>query len=135
VIRNDAGALVAFLGTVRDDGIDELQLSAYEEVAGEELESIRKEAMDSFGLCSAAVVHRIGRLKVRDKITLTACAAPHRKEAFDGCRYIIEELKKKGLHLEEGGGPCGEGWIEGGRNPSRIRSREIEAHECGDERH
>ena len=91
--REDAGAIVSFLGTVRDDGILSLELEAYQDAAILELEQIREEAMERFHLLSVDIIHRIGSLSVADNIILIVCVAAHRREAFDGCSYIIEELK------------------------------------------
>ncbi|HWQ19506.1 MAG TPA: molybdenum cofactor biosynthesis protein MoaE [Methanotrichaceae archaeon] len=87
------GAVVTFTGTVRDDGIQGMKLEAYDEVALPELVKIRDEAVEKFGLSFAEVIHRTGSLSVGDNIVLIVCSASHRKEAFEGCRYIIEELK------------------------------------------
>jgi molybdopterin synthase catalytic subunit len=93
--REDVGAIVIFLGTVRKDGIKSMELEAYKEVAIPELERIRDEAIDKFHLKSVDIIHRIGSLSVGDNIVLIVCAAGHRKEAFEGCSYIIEELKAR----------------------------------------
>lgn len=93
--RNDAGAVVTFLGTVRDDGIVEMELEAYREAAQTMLEHIQEEAESRFNLKSVQIIHRIGLLSVGDNIVAIVCAAGHRDEAFQGCRYIIEELKSK----------------------------------------
>jgi molybdopterin synthase catalytic subunit len=89
----DIGAIVTFLGTVRNDGIRSMELEAYKEAAIPELERIRDEAVSRFHLTSVDIIHRIGSLSIGDNIVLIVCAAGHRKEAFDGCNYIIEELK------------------------------------------
>jgi molybdopterin synthase catalytic subunit len=91
--REDAGAIVTFLGTVRNDDILSMELEAYREAAISELERIRDESMDKFHLLSVDIIHRIGPLSIADNIVLIVCVAAHRKEAFDGCSYIIEELK------------------------------------------
>lgn len=93
--RNDAGAVVTFLGTVRDDGIIEMELEAYREAALPVLERIKEEAEIRFNLKSVQIIHRIGLLSVGDNIVAIVCSAGHRDEAFQGCRYIIEELKSK----------------------------------------
>jgi len=100
--REDSGATVAFLGTVRDDGIQMMEVEAFTEAAEAELEQIRLEAIERFGLTSVQIAHRTGRLAVGESIVAIVCTAAHRAEAFDGCRYIIDELKKKSLYLEEG---------------------------------
>lgn len=87
------GAIVTFLGTVRNDGIKSMDLEAYKEAAIPELEQIRDEAIKRFNLKSVDIIHRVGSLSVGDNIVLIVCAAGHRNEAFEGCSYIIEELK------------------------------------------
>ena len=109
--RLDAGAVVTFLGTVRDDGIEMMELEAFQEAALPELESIRGEAMCRFDLLSAEIVHRIGRLSVGDNIVAIVCSAGHRDEAFQGCRYIIEELKKRAPIWKKEIGKNGERWV------------------------
>lgn len=109
--RVDAGAVVTFLGTVRDDGIKAMELEVFREAALPELESIRCEAMSRFDLLSAEIVHRIGRLSVGDNIVAIVCSAGHRDEAFLGCRYIIEELKKRAPIWKKEIGENGERWV------------------------
>lgn len=109
--RVDAGAVVTFLGTVRDDGIKAMELEAFQEAALPELESIRCEAMSRFGLKSVEIVHRIGLLSVGDNIVAIVCSAAHRDEAFQGCRYIIEELKKRAPIWKKEIGKNGERWV------------------------
>ena len=109
--RTDAGAVVTFLGTVRDDGIEMMELESFREAALQELESIRGEAVSRFGLKSAEIIHRIGLLSVGDNIVAIVCSAAHREEAFLGCRYIIEELKKRAPIWKKEIGENGERWV------------------------
>lgn len=88
------GAIVTFIGTVRDDGIECMELEAYHEVAERELAVIRDEAMRKFPLHSVDIVHRTGPLRVGDNIVLIVVSAGHRKEAFLGCEYVIDRLKQ-----------------------------------------
>lgn len=111
--RDDSGAIVTFLGTVRDDGIQMMEVEAFKEAATTELELIRCEAMDRFGLISVQVAHRTGRLAVGESIVAIVCSAPHRDEAFEGCRYIIDELKKRAPIWKKERGENGERWVEG----------------------
>jgi molybdopterin synthase catalytic subunit len=105
--QGDVGAIVIFLGIVRNDGITSMELESYHEAALLELGRIRDEAVNKFGLKTADIFHRVGRLNVGDNIGLIVCSAAHRNEAFNGCRFILEELKvrvpiwKKEI-LEEG---------------------------------
>ena len=109
--RDDAGATVTFLGTVRDDGMERMEVEAFREVALAELEAIREEAMSRFSLKAAEVVHRTGSLAVGENIVAIVCSAAHREEAFSGCRYIIEELKKRAPLWKKELGEKGERWV------------------------
>jgi len=93
--RPEAGATVTFLGTVRDEGISGMEVEAYREVAREELEKIREEAMEIFDLKSVDVIHRVGALSVGDDIVLIVCTAAHRRAAFRGCEHVIDEIKRR----------------------------------------
>ncbi len=111
--RPDVGAIVTFVGTVRDDNIDRMELEAYREAALPELELIRDEAEARFRLKSVEIIHRVGSLSVGDNIVLIVVSAGHRKEAFEGCSYILEELKKRApvWKKEIGKGGEGERWV------------------------
>jgi molybdopterin synthase catalytic subunit len=88
------GAVVVFDGIVRDDGITEMDLEAYEEVAVPELGKIARAATEQFRLLHVDIVHRIGRLSLGENILVIVVSAGHRAAAYDGSRYIIEEIKK-----------------------------------------
>lgn len=87
------GAIVVFDGIVRDDDIKEMELEAYQQVAVKELKRISADAAKKFNLLSVDIIHRIGRLKVGDNILIIVVGAGHRKEAYEGSRYIIETIK------------------------------------------
>lgn len=112
--RPGMGALATFCGVVRDDdGVERIELEAYEDVAVRELETIRDEAMREFPIESVDIVHRIGSLRVGETILLVIVGAGHRKEAFAASEYIIDRLKqtvpiwKKEFYRD------GERWVPG----------------------
>ncbi|MCK8519741.1 molybdenum cofactor biosynthesis protein MoaE [Methanoculleus sp. 7T] len=113
VRKPDMGALVTFLGVVRDDGIEEMELEAYEEVAREELAAIRDEAFAKYPIESVEIIHRIGRLRVGDNILLIVVGAGHRKEAFDACEYVLERIKQSVPIWKKEIGRGGERWVPG----------------------
>ncbi|HEX9754927.1 MAG TPA: molybdenum cofactor biosynthesis protein MoaE [Gemmatimonadales bacterium] len=92
------GGIALFLGTVRDhDGgrdVTRLEYSAYGEMAEAECERIVREATARWA-ARVAVSHRIGTLAIGEIAVAVAAAAAHRAEAFDACRYVIEELKRR----------------------------------------
>jgi molybdopterin synthase catalytic subunit len=93
--KRSCGAIITFLGTVRDDGIESIAIEAFEEAALQDLTEIREAAFGQFNLLSVDIVHRTGTLKVGDNILLIIVAAGHRKEAFQGCEYILERIKER----------------------------------------
>lgn len=99
VTADGNGATVLFLGTVRDvndgRGVTGIEYSAYRSMAARELASIVEEAAAHSGSRYIAVEHRLGELRVGDCSVAVAVAHPHRGRAFDGARYIIEELKRR----------------------------------------
>ncbi len=99
--RPSMGAVVTFLGTVRDltDGneVEKLEFEADTEMAVKELEQIRQEIISRFGVTDVSIIHRTGVLNPGENIVVIAVGASHRDEAFKGCRYAIEELKKRAM--------------------------------------
>lgn len=100
-VRTDScGAVATFAGIVRrcsDDGLPVTGLSyqAHEAMAIDEFERIAAEARERFGPCEISIAHRIGDLRVGETAVVVAVAAPHRANAFDACRYAIDELKRR----------------------------------------
>lgn len=94
----DCGAVVAFLGTVRDhaegrSGVSELTYEAYEEQVVPRLDAIVAEARARWDLGRVALLHRVGRLVVTECSVVVVVSAGHRAEAFDAARFCIESLK------------------------------------------
>ena len=58
-------------------------------------EKIIKEALNQFPITEAVCIQRIGQLKIAETAVWIGVWAPHRDEAFKGCRYVIEEVKKR----------------------------------------
>jgi molybdopterin synthase catalytic subunit len=97
--RPSMGAMVQFLGTVRDmtedRKVERLEFEVDIGPATEELERIREEAIRDFGVTDVSIVHRFGTLNVGENIVLIVVGAAHRDAAFKGCRYAIEQLKER----------------------------------------
>jgi len=99
VSDNRHGASVLLVGTVRDvnDGepVTALDYSAYGAMAERELRTIVEEALDRWPESDVVVEHRVGALDLGDVSVAIAAAHPHRADAFEAARYVIEELKKR----------------------------------------
>jgi len=95
----DRGGIAIFLGQVRDHhhgkGVLGLDYSAYGPMAESVTAEIIRETSGHWPQSSVAVQHRIGALTVGDVAVAVVAASAHRAEAFDACRYVIEELKKR----------------------------------------
>ncbi len=93
-----AGGICVFVGTVRDvdggRGVRELDYTAHPSVA-DVLREVADEVAATFPVRALAAVHRVGDLAVGDIAVVVAASAPHRGEAFDACRRLIDELKKR----------------------------------------
>jgi len=92
-----AGGTVVFAGAVRDvDGgrdVTRLDYTAHPR-AMDELRSVAESVAARFPVVAAAVVHRVGELAIGDLAVVLAVACPHRGEAFEAARALIDELKE-----------------------------------------
>jgi molybdopterin synthase catalytic subunit len=93
------GGIATFLGCARDfsEGRDvsEISFEAYGSMALAEMNQLRSDAIERFGLLDARIVHRVTTVRAGDNIVFIAAAAEHRAAAFDGCRWMIDELKQR----------------------------------------
>lgn len=94
-----AGGYAAFEGWVRNHNeghaVTRLEYEAFQELAVKEGERIIAEAVQRFGVLGAACVHRVGALEIGDVAVWVGVSSAHRGEAFDACRYIIDEVKHR----------------------------------------
>ena len=93
------GAIVSFLGITRgtegDAEVYALEFDAWQEKLGPVLERLAHEACDTYGTLSVAMAHRTGRVEPQESIVSIHVASPHRKEAFQACEWLIDELKRQ----------------------------------------
>ena len=93
------GAALLFWGVVRqeNDGraVSALEYSAYAPMAEREMLRIADEARERFRTGAIHVVHRVGLLQIGEASVAIAVASPHRGEAYEASRYVIEQLKQR----------------------------------------
>jgi molybdopterin synthase catalytic subunit len=99
-MRNEsAGAIVSFLGTVRNTSVNlkvsGLEYSSYREMALKMMGEIAEEAVEKYGITDYAIVHRLGKLGLKEDSVAVCVASPHRKEGFRACEFIIDSIKEK----------------------------------------
>ena len=98
VRTTDSGAVVLFLGTVREmtDGRQTVALDyeAYPAMARSKIEELLTEAREKWPIVNAAIVHRLGRLELGDVSVAVAVSTPHREQAFEAGKFLIDRLKE-----------------------------------------
>jgi MoaE-MoaD fusion protein len=119
------GAVSIFDGIVRNNtrGRTTLYLlyEAYEEMALRQMEKLCEDAIAHYRIRDARIVHRLGRLEIGETSVYIAVASAHRAAAMDGCRFLIDTLKKqvpiwKKEYFEDGAV-----WADGEPFPEAIR--------------
>jgi molybdopterin synthase catalytic subunit len=99
VERPDCGAIMVFMGTVREvtDGRRTLALDyeAYAGMAERQMADIEAEVRSRWPIGEIRLVHRVGHLAIGEISVAVAVSSPHREEAFAACRHAIDQLKAK----------------------------------------
>jgi molybdopterin synthase catalytic subunit len=98
VVLPGCGGTALFVGTTRSPNqgreVEELEYEAYQELAGPAMERVGRAAAARHGLGAVYLAHRVGIVPAGEPSVVVAAAAPHRAEAFAGCRELIDELKR-----------------------------------------
>lgn len=138
------GAILLFLGVVRDhnDGrpVEGMEYEAYREMAEGVLEDIAGEVEERWQTDRIVILHRIGSLEIGEASVAIAVSTPHRGEAYDASRYVIEEIKErlpvwKKEHYQDGE----RRWVPGRRprvstEPSSVEGSGSESRDRGPRR-
>jgi molybdopterin synthase catalytic subunit len=113
-----AGAIVVFEGCARDHhegrSVANLAYEAYVSMAVSELEKLRAEALERFGLQQCLIHHRIGEVPITEAAVLVVTASAHRREAFESAIWIMDHIKEQvPIWKKERFTGGGEEWVEG----------------------
>ena len=115
VMRPSDGACVVFEGVVRNhhEGkqVESIFYDAYRPMAEKEITKIVDDITVRLPQVRVEVLHRLGTLRVGDASIVIACSAPHRGEAFDACRTVIDRFKQTVPIWKKERGPGGEEWV------------------------
>ena len=112
------GAVAVFEGVVRNNSRGKkvlyLEYHAYESMALKMIEEVGRRARQQFDIHNIGILHRLGRLNIRECSVAIVVTSSHREAAFEACRFAIDTLKKivpiwKREFYEDGAV-----WIEGG---------------------
>jgi molybdopterin synthase catalytic subunit len=125
--RPDTGAVVAFIGQVRDlnEGavVSTMTLEHYPGMTEKALRGIIEQAMSRWDIFDALVIHRIGTLKPLDQIVLVVVTGAHRGEAFAACEFIMDYLKTEAPFWKKENTGDGERWIDARASDDLAKQR------------
>ena len=115
VTHASAGALVRFDGVVRDHNeglaVTRLEYEAYESMAVAEMTRIGAEITTAIPDLRIAAHHRVGSLAIGEAAIVCVASAPHRAQAFDACRMLIDRIKERVPIWKREHGPDGPYWV------------------------
>jgi len=114
--RPDVGALVTFVGLMRDlnegKGVRRMTLEYYPGMTEKALTAIAEEAAGRWDLRGIRIIHRVGPLEPQDAIVLVAVASSHRGDAFRACELLIDYLKTKAPFWKKETTDAGDRWVD-----------------------
>lgn len=114
--QGQIGAVVSFLGTVRDlnegQKVAAMELEHYPGMTEKALQSILDLATEEWHLQQGLIIHRVGPLLVSDQIVLVAACAKHRGEAFAACEFMMDYLKTSAPFWKKEKTAEGEKWVD-----------------------
>lgn len=112
----DVGAVVSFVGQVRDEL---LELEHYPAMARTQMEAVLADARARWPLKGATLIHRYGRLEVGAPIVLVLTASSHRQAAFEAAEYLMDWLKTRAPFWKK----AGDGWVEAKASDDEAAAR------------
>ena len=114
---NGCGAVVSFLGITRgkegDADVLRLEFDAWQNQLSPVLHRLAEQAIERFGVLAVAMAHRVGSVGPTESIVSIHVGSPHRKEAFQACEWLIDELKKQAPLWKKEVTSEGESWKAG----------------------
>ena len=109
----DVGAVVTFLGVVRDDsgGLARMEIEHYPGMTEKAITAIAEEAKARWKLADVLVIHRHGALVPGEAIMMVATAARHRNAAFEAAEFLMDYLKSRAPFWKKEIGADGADWV------------------------
>jgi molybdopterin synthase catalytic subunit len=116
------GATASFVGSMRDFNINEsvslMTLEHYPAMTQHFLDNLCDESRQKFRLDDCLIIHRFGDIRPGEPIVLTVAWSAHRAQAFDACRYLMEELKARAPFWKKEQTDQGERWVHNDQEAS-----------------
>jgi molybdopterin synthase catalytic subunit len=116
IVGGEDGAVATFTGVVRNHHHGKevlwLEYEAYEEMAETQIDGLITEASRRWPISQVALRHRLGHLHMGEVSVAIAVAAPHRAEALEACRWLIDTLKAEVPIFKKEAYAGGEVWVD-----------------------
>ena len=119
-----AGGIAVFVGTTRAErrldgaALDALDYEAYADMAGAQMRDLARRARERWPVLRVALLHRTGRVALGEPSVVVAVSTPHRAEAFEACRWLIDTLKAEVAIWKKEVWADGSGtWVQGTPTP------------------
>ena len=112
---SNIGAVVSFVGTVRDldnAPIQKMTLEHYPGMTEKALASIVEKAQKRWPISDTTIIHRVGELNINDQIVLVITTSKHRKAAFEACEFIMDYLKTQAPFWKKEHTTTESSWVE-----------------------
>ena len=127
--RKDVGAVVSFIGQVRDfndgDTVSQLSLEHYPGMTEKALAAIVAQSQLRWDIVDTLIIHRVGTLQPLDQIVLVAVSGAHRGEAFKACEFIMDALKTEAPFWKKEVTASGVRWLDAKDSDDVARERWI----------
>ncbi|WP_339903260.1 molybdenum cofactor biosynthesis protein MoaE [uncultured Cyclobacterium sp.] len=93
----EAGGMDLFIGSVRNHALGKdvvrLEFEAYEPMAISEMEKLAQKAIEKWPLKKVLIIHALGEKQIGEPVVVIGTSSAHRQDAFESCRFLIDELK------------------------------------------
>lgn len=123
----DAGAVVTFIGKVRDmnlgDHVTGLHLEHYPGMTEKSLNEICEEANSRWPLLQLRLIHRIGDLDIGDQVVFVGVSSAHRSASFEACEFVMDYLKTKAPFWKKERTDEGARWIDSRESDAKAALR------------
>jgi len=129
----EVGGIGIFVGTVRASAaveanagkaVTSLDYEAHVALAEQRLSEIAREASAKWDVRRITAIHRTGHCELGEPTVVVACGAPHRGDALDACRWMIDTIKSTVPIWKREGYADGSSWVGGeGEASDRLEDR------------
>ena len=114
--NGEVGAVVSFIGTVRDlslgQGVLRMELEHYPGMTEASIEAMIDAAHARFDIRAVRIIHRVGVLEAGEQIVLVAVSSAHRGPAFQACEFLMDYLKTQAPFWKKEHTPEGAHWVD-----------------------